>query len=235
MPKISNKEFRIRHKNLEKDFKVTVMYNQDHAFYIELPGEFKEVIHTLSESQLSTLGITKRYPTKGMKFETSPYTPIVSKSSELEVIQATKMALEFLLDKTIILKKVIIVFYNSDMTMRYNEHRYNTGHPQIGLQFGLTYAIESTAGDKKVYSTYTERNGYPEGHPDRYIRSELGLWGAAATIIDDTEENRKVLESLYSAMASLRTKLKEFTASPDAMLDFIESKVNILSLPAHEE
>jgi hypothetical protein len=129
------------------------------------------------------------------------------------------------MDKAIVQRNVIILFFNPEYEVRYGNHKHNESHPQIGCQIGLTYAVESCVGDKKVYSLYKSHEAFGE---TKVQRTELSLWNKSVTIIDDTPANRAALESLYEAMNNLILKLKEFASSEEKLLGLIQSNIKLL-------
>lgn len=230
MPKISNNQITAYHKDIKKFFDIVVMYNQEHTFYAVIPNQFKSVVHHFDNDKMTELGIDIKYKSKSRRWRSDTnqedYEYIVSDNSEGSCLSKMKKTLEYLVDKSIEQRKVIILFYNAKDECRYNNHLFNNEHPQIGIQFGLTYAIETKVGENKVYSQYRTIDWF--GEP-REERTELNLWDSAATIIDDTPENRFTLEALYDAFVKLRDKLTSFTATPEKLLEFIASKQKLLS------
>lgn len=227
MPKISNNDISVYHKDIRRNFKITVMYNQDHLFYAVIPSEFNEIINHLSGTECIELFIHKMYKAKNKNIiKDATFTPIVTAGSEGECLSLMKKCLEQMVNKSIVQRKVIILFYNAKDNCNYNEHRYNDAHPQIGMQFGLTYAIETSVGESKVYSTYREWEAFGEKRVDR---TELRLYDGASTIIPDTPENRATLETLYNNLALLNSKIKDFTQTPETLLLFIESNIKLLN------
>ena len=222
MPKVSTQTIKAYQKDISKEFKLSLIYNSDLGFHIEIPSEFFEVVKHLSN--LSELSIVRIAKSRNRVSEFKYF--VVAESESLCVIN-TKKCLEYLIDKAIVKRDVIIVFFNPKDTCTYNEHAHNKEHPQIGMQFGLTYAVETSIGEKKVYSLYTERT-WLNGNVQEF-RKEIYLYGKASTIIPDTPESREMLESLYNAFVSLNEKLKLFTQTPESLLDFIQSKVRLLN------
>lgn len=224
MPKISNNSLRVYHKDISKNYDIVVMYNQKQHFYTNIPVEFKEVVHHLSTSERDTLFITEN---RVGGINSKEYVQVIEAESEVACLRRMEEALKVIVNKSIEQRNVIIVFYNPKDNTQYNEHIHNNEHPQIGLQFGLTYAVETSVGDKKVYSIYSQRELLSgETHTDR---KELSLWNKASTIIPDTEENRKTLEQLYTGLVTLNEKLKDFTSTPEKMLEFIATNVKMLN------
>lgn len=221
MAKVSTHTIKTYQKDIQKEFKLNLMYNSEFKFHMEIPLEFYDVVHHLSNH--AELSIEKTRKAKGVNV----FKYYVTAQTESLCLDNTKKCLEHLVDKSVVQRNVIIVFYNPKDLCNYNEHRYNEEHPQIGLQFGLTYAVETSVGDKKVYSIYPE-GGYRNGCVLQN-RKELHLWNTASTIIPDTPENRATLENLYNAFIGLNEKLKSFMQSPEKLLEFIKSNVKLLN------
>ena len=205
MPKISNNTISVYNKDIKVDYKIDVNYNQEFMFYALIPEEFKELVKHLTEEELKVFNIVKRYKNKRDQY-THIYDPIISSKTENECLLLIKKCLDDFTTKSITQRDVIIVFYNPKDLCDYGSHHYNQEHPQIGMQFGLTYAVETSLKDKKVYSIYP-----PGGHMNgcvRVVRKEISLWGRSSIIIPDSPANRESLENLYNAFINLNTKMK---------------------------
>jgi len=224
MGKVGTKIIETYQKDIQKEFRVNLMYNSRLKFHIEIPIEFEEVVLHISRADLMSMGIENILVSKAEK----KYKHYVVAETESQCMEQTKKCLEYMIDKSIIQRDVIIVFYNPKDNVQYGNIVHNAEHPQIGLQFGLTYAVETSVGENnKVYSIYPK-----EGWRNGCIlqnRKELNLWGKICTVIPDTLENRMTLEQLYNAFMQLNKKLTEFTKTPDALLDFIQSNVKLLN------
>ena len=225
MPKISTNNVQIHNKHITKDYTVDIMYNQKHHFYANIHSEYRDIVHHLGDDKLKELSIVKDYAKKYPSAE-DKYQPIIVGATENEVLSKMRTALTYFTDKSIVQRNVIIVFYNSKDIQHYNRHTYNKEHPQIGLQYALTYAVETSVGDKKIYATYTPYESFGE---TRINIHELNLYHAASTIIDDTPENRATLEHLYTALFNLNKKLGEFTSTPEKLLELISSNQKLLN------
>lgn len=230
MPHISNNKVKIYHKEIVKPYKIAISYNQDFLFYAKIPREYEQIVHHLTNEEMKTFSIEK-WPNKSAQHrsyeaESINYEAIITAENEGLCLSAMKKLLEFLIDKAIVQTKVIILFFNPDNTTRYNNHRFNPGNEMIGMQMGLTYAVETVVGEKRIYSTYREYEAFGEKKIDR---KELNLYDNAATIIPDTPENRETLEYLYTALKALKNKIAGFTKTPEKLLEFIQSNVKLLS------
>lgn len=226
MPKISTNEINIYHDDIKKALTIVVMYNQKFHFYAEIPNEFYSVVHHLPEDKLTELSIRIMHESKRWHSVNDPHKKIIVGDSESECLVKMKKCLEFLVDKSVQKRDVIILFYNPKDITNYNEHLMNNEHPMIGLQYGLTYAVETSVGDKKVYSIYTEYEAFGRKNTNR---RELSLWNKSSVIIPDTPHNRETLEQLYHALIALNEKLKSFTSTPEKLLEFIQSNIKLLN------
>src|SRR5690349_20078558 len=172
MPKISNNDITIYHADIRKNYKVEIFYNKDLSFYAKIVDDFKEVARHLDDKVLKELGISNYR--KNMK---SDYEQVISDSTEGGCLVKVKKALTYLVDKAVQKKNVIIVFYNSEKETQYGNFQHNDKHPQIGIQFGLTYAVETCVGDKKIYNVYRKWKGMRD--EENVDRSEIHLWNKA--------------------------------------------------------
>lgn len=227
MAKISNNRIQVYHKDIEKDYDIVIMYNQWHHFFAVIPAEFQQIIHHFSEEENRKLSIVNQ---RISKYKVLPDSYVIESETEGDCLSKTKDALKVLVDKSIQQRKVIIVFFNPKDVCQYNNHEYNKEHQQIGLQFGLTYAVETSVAEKKVYSTYTSyKSPFNDEEEPIVNRHEIQLWNKASIIIPDTPDNRIMLEQLYSNLITLIGRLKEFTSSSEKMLEFISSNVKMLN------
>jgi len=218
MPKISNNQCRICTNIIDRGFNVEIFYNQFHAFYHELPDEFLEICKHLSYEECESLSIEKK---RESKYKVNDKKYIVSAEKEGDCLSKSQRAIRELLGKAVSKRNVIIVFYNPLRVTNYNSHEYNNEHPQIGMQFGLTYAEEASIAEQKSYYIYSEYDGF--GGQKHKSKKEIRLWNESATIIPDTEQNRTVLEALYNNMKALNEKMAEFTSTEDKMLEMISA------------
>lgn len=222
MPKISKNSIRVHHKDIEKLFDVDIMYNQRYKFYAKIPDEFRDIVIHYSDNRLKELSLEKIY--KG-KYSSGDYSFAVCDSNEQDCLNKMKVCLKELIGESIEKRDVIIVFYDPRDITSFGHYKYNKKHPLIGYRFGLTYAVETKVGEDKVYSIYTEYESFGRKKTNR---QEINLMNERCIVIPDTHENREVLEALYSKMVELKDKLKEFTNTPEDMLQFIASGIKML-------
>ncbi len=225
MTKISTNNISIYHKDIKKDFKVIVCYSTSHKFYIEIPKDLYDVANHEDETTRHKYNIKKIFKTK--KYTETNYKLVVCGITEDEVIINAELCIKFLLGKSIVQRDVIIVFYNPKDLCDYNGHHYNQEHPQIGMQFGLTYAVETTSGDKKVYSIYP-KGGHMQGCINTN-RKEINMHNRSGTIIPDTPENREKLESIYNTFIKLNETLTNILKTPENLLGFIQNNTKLLN------
>lgn len=222
MPKISTNKERLTIDGLSTLVDIVIMYNQHHRFYTVIPDKYKDTCNCLTQDQLSEFSLEQEYKskTRGL-IGNGEYKWIITDNNEHDCLLKAKKCLKHLICNEAQNEDVIILFYNGNAITTYNNHRYNTEHPQIGIQFGLTYAIKThLGGDKAIYY---QRTGI-----DGKNRVELNLWNKSATIIPDTPENRAVLENLYEKMKNLNEQLKGFTKTPEDLLNLINSNIKLL-------
>jgi hypothetical protein len=230
MPKISTKEQMLRGEHMSKPIKFDVMYNQRNKFYVIFEKEYEDKIVHLSEEERDKLDIEFQAKTKQYNAEKQW---LVTSSSENECIQKYITAMKVLFNLSIRQRNVIIVTSQEIKDHSTQADRlYNKEHLLIGCSIGLCYAVESNAGDKKVYSIYKEYTAFGETRTDR---KELYFGRTNPTVVDDTPENRKALEALYEAMKTLTKKIGEITFNGEALLQFIESKTKLLTLNQEDE
>ena len=220
MPKISQNQVTIYHSDLSKQFTIVVMYNSEFKFYSKIPSEFHDTVKHLSENQMKKLFMVSR-----SRKHNSEFSPAVCADSEDDCIIKTKTAYKFLMTMSIEKRDVIIVFYENRDVCSYGDLEHNKEHPQIGLRFGLTYAVETTSGDKKVYNIYDKYEAFGE---ERIKRREIHIWNQHCTVIPDSPENRIFLESLYEALKGLNQKITSISESEPKLLEFINSNQKML-------
>jgi len=222
MPKIRTETIHVQHKDIRRTFQLNLMYNGTDKFNIVIPEEYHEIINHLEDKELEANSVSCKAKSKTSR-EPIYFTHA---ETEEECLQRTKKFLHILTDKEIVQRNVILVFYNQNNVGHYGTLRHNKEHPQIGMKYGLTYAVETSVADKKVYSLYIEKQRM-DGTTWQ-DRLEISLWNELVTVIPDTPENRKVLEDIYNAFINLNEKMKTFTKNSDSMLEFIQSKVKML-------
>lgn len=228
MPKISTNNIRIYTKKINEDFSIEVHYNQDNLFYAVLPERLNEAWDHLTEEQKKEFGASQYFKSMRDRMNGTNFKRIVSAANEGECLIAMKKVIESLIVSSIITRNVIVVFCNPKDNCQYGSFQENEHHPQIGVQFSLTYAVETRVGNGKnvynIFKTYTGLRDEVET-----TRRELNFYGPNYTVIDDTPENREFLENVYSKLVALKDALKEYTQTPESLLQLIASKQLLIS------
>jgi len=212
MPKIKTTSLRLTPKGVVNSIhiKVEIWYN-DGVFFSPLREDYYAKYEGFDSDKLEKFGLDFR------EINRSKSMICISAKSELEdeIVKFYQKEIE----STTASRKVIIIHYSSPNTS-YGSHHYNEEHPQIALQLGLTYATEFIIGEEKSYSTTAKGN---------YSRSKFRIWENGTTIIDDTKENRKWLESLYAALKNVETALDTITENNETLQKFISSGKKLLT------
>lgn len=230
MPKISTNNIRVFNDNINETFQIEVNYNKDNLFYAVVPEQFNEAWDHLSEAEMKEFKTQKLHKSKHSMFSGGQFKRIVSDSHEAECIESMRKLLQKLIKECIVKKDVIIVFYNPKDNCQYGNFEENKQHPQIGMQFSLTYAQETSVGNgKKIYNVFRHYKSGITEERDETSRREVSVWGGNYTIIDDTPENRIFLEDIYFKLNNLKLALTEYTKSPETLVQLIESKQLLLA------
>ncbi len=224
MAKIGKRSVTIYHKEMKRTFEYEMLYNSDHLFHAVIPSEFNDAFDHLNETELKELSVKKWHKSKYNR--ESNYTRIVHAVNEGTCEAAMKKFIEAVMDSELKRRNVIVLFYNGKDECNYGDHQYNGEHPQIGFQIGLTYCVETTLGEKKVYNLFREETDL-DGEK-RTIRKEIRIINYHTTIIDDTPKNREFLENIYAKLGWLNKQLKEFTKTEESLLGLIESNQKLL-------
>jgi len=213
MPKIKTTNIRLAPESAVNASTISIeIWYKDGLFYTPLGGIFLQKYEGFEIEQL------EKFDLEFMRLNSKKgYVSITEKTEEALIAKAVKFY-EKELEQTTSSRKVIIIHYSSPTTS-YGNHHYNEDHPQIALQLGLTYAVEFTIGDEKSYSTDAKA---------KYGRTKFRMWDNGTTIIDDTKENRKWLETLYAALKNVETALDTITENESTLQKFIASGKNLL-------
>lgn len=231
MPKISQNTFKLYHKEVTIDFNIEIHYNSENGFFIKLPPEYIISHSHLNNEQCEKFNTCIIFKNNRERYrEDGKGIPIVKGQYEGICLENFKLLINHLLTSTITKREVIIVFYNPKDNTGYNSHKHNVEHPQIGLQFGLTYATETRVGENlPKYYIYSKNGESVSINHMHESKREINLWNSSSTIIDDTPENREFLETMYKALINLNEKMKEFTKTPEALLSLISSNQKLLN------
>lgn len=222
MPKIKSYTKTVSNGKSEIRLDYDVMYNQDHHFYIEIPKVFEETFSLMPRDQL------KPFNAETVRMGRAYGKQIVSSFSEAGVLGHFHDIIKHLLSSTTEERPVIMLFYQ-DTGGSYNSHKYNDEHEQLGLLFGLTYAIEIAlpGGGKKYCVEHKVKNLFvKEGEPEfRVNREFFSPW--SCPIIDDTPENRAKLDSLYIGFKNIKIALESLSKTSESVLNFIENSTQL--------
>jgi len=215
MPKISKYHMYYRHKGVQKNTEVQVMYNQKFIFYVKVPDEMAKACRVIGRDKRDNLCIEEF----NRKTSDSPETDyVICGGTESKCEENTRDAYAALSELSAVEKNVIIVLFENQTTT-FNRHSYNNEHPQLAIKFGLTYAVETEISGSKEYTV-------EDSFKNRKI---LSLWNSGSTIIPDTEDNRESLELIYEALKTIHDRLEKFTESSEAMVKMIQNNVKLLA------
>lgn len=224
MPKISSNNLSVynHEKKVKKTFKIEIMYNQDYSFYAKVPAEYHEVFEHMTQAKQKEFNGGYWSKTKYV-FRAADKTPIVSAETEGVCLSMMKKLLEYMLTETVVERRVIILFYSGDKgRTQYNNYKANVQHEKIGLEMGLTYAVETSLGDVKTYQLVWEcAKPFGERGEKEERREDINLLYGACTVIPDTKENRAALEKLYDMLKVLNENLKMYTKTEEKLLELI--------------
>lgn len=230
MPKISKNTIQIYNKKQSNtNFVIDILYNQDLKFYAVIPAAFNENFDLLSGSELEGFAATRKYKSVTDRVSsTQNFERIISSDTEVGVLSNMKRFLEYLIDFTIVSRNVIILFFNTNGTTYNNMSFAKSKYPQIQMELGLVYCVETSipnVGTPK-YMQYRKTERLSGGFIEE--KSEFNIWGKQCTVIDDTEENRAFLEKIYNGFSELISAMKEFTKTPEALLQLIGSGLRLI-------
>ncbi len=217
MAKIStNNEIHIRAKSVEKIFLVGVYYNKDMKFFAQVPPEFFDHFNQLDEekrkefnaaqSSLHTWNIDKvKHTIKG--------------ATEEECLINMENFITYAIDMIAIKRKVIVLSYVGSKIDNRSARKNNPEHPHLELGISLLYCTEvSTGANNNTYCIFDENGGRRQ---DLDVRKDV-------TVIDDTEQNRKFVEDVYTKLDILNSALIKFTKTPEVLMQLIASNQKLL-------
>lgn len=225
MPKISNNQVTIYKETIKLHYTVVIMYNQNNMFYAVVPEEFNEHVKHLTDDERKTLYVSYERTNSRLQTKESSRFIICAETEQL-CLERWKTAIKILAEKKIEKRNVIIIHFIPNNTTSYGSMSYNREHTQIGLQFGLAYALETKSGDTKNYKrihTHKDNNGN-----EHTSYQDMSIYRGSCTVIDDTEENRLFLNNLYNALKNLHDKLKDYTSTSESILQLIQSGTKLI-------
>lgn len=238
MPRISTKQVvRVRDdKNgIDKGYLVDTHYtkgrysNDEPYFFIYLPNEHLDGFEHLSDSVKEKLHATSVWISQKRS-----HCPIVKGDSEAEVISRMAELIKVIMTAKIKRRDVIILEVEIEGENN-SWKRYEPGMERIGMGLGVFYCQEVKAGSAPA--TFYKKVGQDDEEEEergRMVKVDLDDDDPIA-VIDDTPENRKFIEDLYTAFKVLVSKMKKHTKTAKSILSLIASQANLLPPPNQEE
>lgn len=223
MPKISTHSMWIDIEGNRQLFSVQVFYDQDFKFYVIVPAEYHEGFDQLNEKDRVKFSTDIKYQ---YRWQRGKQTRIVKADTEDGAVESMKKLLSRLVSLSITKEQVIMITFEDESHPDHYGNTYGTDLPRVGLSLEATYCtkVSSPGADPKFYKY---RQDTFRGETST-VRSEVGRH-AEDLVIPDTPENRKFIEDLHSALGVLLGKFKEFTATPESILDFIGKRQILLA------
>jgi len=200
-----------------------VFYSSTHGFYGKIPEKYWPTVSMYDEKALKE---------KSIKFErTSKYqsdaplkSVMVMGSSEEEAVKNTSNVIAEVIRSTKKIRPVILVFFNRDTSTHNREHgeKSNIKHSPLKIGMSLKYTSEVVidGGEAKYYDFYT-RKYFEKEEEDQ---DQIHIYGRENfVVLDDTPENRMMLETAYEKLNELSLKLNEVLTSKDNIIRIVES------------
>lgn len=224
MPKITSTTIQVYTDKINEKYKVDINYiSKESSFVIEVPSQFIDAFDHLSNQDRNTFHAMYYHKTKYHRQDNGKR--VVTGKTEAEVIAHAAELFKKLASVSITERNVILVFYTARETNR--NHKTSEGYTPTGFDIGLTFCVETTvAGGTKKYYEYSEYEAFGE---KRINKKEINIWRDSVNIIDDTEENKKFLITLYKAMDELKNKMDKFTKDEESLLSLISSQQKLLN------
>lgn len=230
MPKIRTVKVTARWETETRDFEINVMYNSKCGFYIEVPEPLIPVSEFLTDEEIKKYSVSYvRGQTVSINCKNSGF-PCVLCDLENDALDKAKWLFTHLAKNSIKLRDVIIVhFDDKGEDSRFSNNETNTDHPKQGFTYGLCYCTEERVGETGgcKYYKYIHESAKPSVKEHNYKR-ELRLYNNFI-IIDDTPENRELLEHTYRLYSELKEKLKSFLTDKDLLLTLIASNQKLIA------
>lgn len=175
---------------------------------------FEGVIPDKFSMEFEAMNKTQREKFKGFhqrKSRSYDMENIVTGSTEAEVSENMKNVLTEITTKKLIIRKVIIVDFESDKT------QYYRGLDRVSLEFKLGFYEEIIGlGEKPIYRS-TENKGM-SFNPDR-----------SNVIIEDTPDAREFLTDVHARLKNLGERLDSFFKDREKMIDAFSNGLKLIS------
>lgn len=221
MPKIKKHRFSVSTETGDRSFEVDIHYEEE-QFYVLIPDEFEETIAAMSKEHRNTNHID--YWRRGRN--NGKY--VVIGVSESELTKKASTAFHSLAESSISKKEIIFIEYKS--TRREHARHIRNGRIQkIGVEFEYTYCTEVSVGQEKSYWLFTRDKSLWSNEEDRITREKISVsHGSKYTIIDDTPQNRAMVEDLYSRLDILIEKVCTFVGDREKLLNMIANNQKLI-------
>lgn len=207
MPKIKTIKKWIQSGDSRSQTEYEIHYSTVHGFFGSVPKNYFEQAEMLSDEDKKTFSINIEYE---RKYSVSPIKSIrVKCSSEKECETKMDNLLKGLYDQKKTERNVIIVHFESEKKEFNYDNDFNKEHPQLKMSFGLKYCNEvKIDGGKSLF--------FESNNPNRKVDLRRGF-----VVVDDTPENRTMLETAYERLRELSIKLNEVLTSEDKILQLV--------------
>lgn len=223
MPKIKNfkesRETSLGRKMLEFE----LHYSTTHGFFGKVPKEHWGMIQYLSDDQKKEYSLSFEYISK-YQSESGYKSVMVKGDSEADSQDKTIKLILHILGQQTQRREVILVFFKGGVTTdrfgRGNDIT-NKEHPEIQVEYSIKYCTEISinGAEPRYYDIRidTWRGG------DEETKTEHRLNHKKVVILDDTPENRLMLETTYARLKELSLKLNEVLTDRDQILTIAAS------------
>lgn len=189
MPKVGKET--IHYRERKKHWAVDLYYNRSTQFYFKIPDELTGMVESISSEQRKERRI----------FLDQYDNWIVDGSTESELIKNATEAFKFLFNTTAKERDVIVILFSDENNMTFGSHQYNKEHPLLSIRMGITYCKEYDVNGEKSYIMTDE------DFPSR--NKKISIMGGYSSVINDTPENREIVEKVYEALIKTGRKLDE--------------------------
>lgn len=214
-----------------REFEVTLMYISGTGFYIEVPGELQPVAKFLSDEEIIKYKVSWLRGRNSVSINNKGNSVVCLSDKESDCLETSRWLFTHLCKNSIQMKDVIVVhFDDKGSNSKYTNGEYNAAHPVDGFTYGLTYCSEERVGElgKAKYYKYTFKPAETY-FKESTTKSELRLYGSNYIVIDDTPENRELLEHTYRLYIALKLKLKKFLGNKDELLTLIANNQKLIN------